>query len=125
MEIYPIAKHLHMTFAGLSLLGFIIRGYWMISGSKLLHAKPVKIIPHIVDTVLLASAVVLVVVTGLYPLKVDWVTLKLLLLVAYIILGTFALKRGKTKKTKIISFVAALITFFAIYGLAMHKPIIF
>ncbi|NVK89649.1 MAG: SirB2 family protein [Gammaproteobacteria bacterium] len=122
MEIYKIAKHLHMMFAGLSLLGFVIRGYWMISGSKLLNAKLVKILPHIVDTILLASAVVLVIVTGFYPLKFDWVTLKLVLLIAYIVLGTFALKRGKTKSIRVISFVAALVTFFAIYGVAMHKP---
>ncbi|WP_144392541.1 SirB2 family protein [Pleionea sediminis] len=123
MEIYPIVKHLHMTFAGLSLLGFVIRGYWMISGSKMLNAKPVKIVPHIVDTILLVSAVILVVMSGMYPLKVDFVTLKLLLLVAYIVLGTFALKRGKTKTIKIVAFIAALATFFAIYWAAMTKPV--
>ncbi len=123
MDIYSLTKHIHMTFAGLSFLGFIIRGYWMISGSNILHAKPVKIVPHVVDTVLLVSAIVLVVLTGFYPLKVDWVTLKVLLLVAYIILGTFALKRGKTKASKIICFILALITFISIYGLAIHKPI--
>ncbi|WMS86098.1 SirB2 family protein [Pleionea litopenaei] len=122
MEIYPITKHIHMMFAGLSLLGFVIRGYWMISGSKMLNAKPVKILPHIIDTVLLISAVVLVIVTGYYPLKFDWVTLKILLLVAYIVLGTFALKRGKTKTIKIVAFVLALVTFFAIYGTVIHKP---
>jgi len=122
MEIYPITKHIHMMFAGLSLLGFVIRGYWMISGSKMLNAKPVKILPHIIDTVLLVSAVVLVIVTGYYPLKFDWVTLKILLLVAYIVLGTFALKRGKTKTIKIVAFVLALVTFFAIYGTVIHKP---
>ncbi len=112
-----------MTFAGLSLLGFVIRGYWMISGSKMLNAKPVKIVPHIVDTILLVSAVILVVMSGMYPLKVDFVTLKLLLLVAYIVLGTFALKRGKTKTIKIVAFIAALATFFAIYWAAMTKPV--
>jgi uncharacterized membrane protein SirB2 len=112
-----------MTCAGLSFLGFIIRGYWMISGSKLLHTKPVKIVPHIIDTVLLLSAVVLEMLSGFYPLKVDWVTLKVLLLVVYIILGTFALKRGRTKPIKIICFVLAIITFLGIYGLAVHKPI--
>ncbi len=123
MDIYLITKHIHMTFAGLSLLGFVIRGYWMISGSKLLHAKPVKIVPHIVDTVLLASAVVLVIKTGMYPLKVDFVTLKLLLLIAYIILGTYALKRGKSKAVKVVAFIAALATFFTIYWAAIAKPV--
>ena len=123
MEIYPIAKHIHMTFAGLSFLGFVIRGYWMISGSNLLHKKPVKILPHIIDTILLLSAAVLVVLTGLYPLAVDFVTLKLLLLVAYIILGTFALKRGKTKAIKVASFVAALVIFLSIFAVAMHTPV--
>jgi uncharacterized membrane protein SirB2 len=122
VDIYSLTKHIHMTCAGLSFLGFIIRGYWMISGSKLLHARPVKIVPHVVDTVLLISAIVLVVITGFYPLKVGWVTLKVLLLVVYIILGTFALKRGRTKPIKILCFVLAVVTFLSIYGLAIHKP---
>lgn len=95
----------------------------MISGSNLLHKKPVKILPHIIDTILLLSAAVLVVVTGLYPLAVDFVTLKLLLLVAYIILGIFALKRGKTKAIKVASFVAALVIFLSMFAVAMHKPV--
>lgn len=122
MEIYPIVKHIHMTAAVLSLLGFILRGFWMFSDNNLLSAKPVKILPHIIDTVLLLAAIYLVVVTQMYPFVVNWVTAKVLLLVVYIVAGTIALKRGKTKQIKIIAFVVALLSVIGIFGIASTKP---
>ncbi len=122
MEYYGLIKHIHMTCAGLTLIGFLIRGYWMITRSAMLHSKPVKILPHIIDTVLLVSAIVLVFLSGLYPFKVDFVTLKLVLLLLYIILGTVALKRGKSKSVRILAFFLALATLLGIYASAMYKP---
>jgi len=108
MDTYLILKHSHVTIAVLSLLGFSLRGYWMLTESAWLQKKPVKILPHIVDTMLLLTALMLAVITGLYPFAVGWVTIKLVLLVAYIVLGTFALKRGKTKQSRTLFFVASL-----------------
>jgi len=61
-----------------------------------LQLKLTRILPHVIDTLLLVSAITLVIMSGQYPLESDWVTLKLVLLSLYIVLGTFALKRGKT-----------------------------
>lgn len=122
MEIYPIVKHIHMTAAVLSLLGFILRGFWMLSDSHLLSKKPVKILPHIIDTILLVAAIYLVVITQMYPFVVNWITAKVLLLVVYIVAGTIALKRGKTKQIKIIAFVIALLSVIGIFGIASVKP---
>lgn len=56
----------------------------------------VRILPHLIDTVLLASALTLVFWSGQYPFQQSLLTAKLLALLVYIALGTVALKRGKT-----------------------------
>lgn len=88
-----------------------------------LHYKLTRILPHIVDTLLLISAITLVIMSRQYPLASDWVTLKVGLLFVYILLGTFALKRGKTLAARRIFFVAALLTILAIFWTAIVKPV--
>jgi uncharacterized membrane protein SirB2 len=110
--------------AGLSLLGFLIRGYWMITENALLQSKPSKILPHIIDTLLLASAIYLVIILQVYPFVIDWVTVKVFLLIAYIVLGVIALKRGKTKKARIIAFILAVATVLGLFAVASIKPVL-
>lgn len=117
-----MVKHLHMTTAGLSLLGFLIRGYWMFTGNRLLRTKAVKILPHIIDTLLLASAIYLMIILRAYPFVIDWVTAKVLLLVVYIIAGTVALKTAKTKSMRVKAFFIGLITILSIFAIAFMKP---
>jgi uncharacterized membrane protein SirB2 len=71
---------------------------------------------------LLLSAIVLVVMSGQYPFVVAWVTIKIVLLVMYIVLGTLALKRGKTKQQRIAFLIASLLTVAAIFVVAALKP---
>ena len=111
-----------MACAVISLLGFLLRGYWMLVGSSWLFKKPVKILPHIVDTALLLSAIAMVVISGQYPFKVDWLTLKVVLLFVYIILGMMALKRGRSKQLRVICFILATLTMFSIFAVAGMKP---
>lgn len=122
MEYYTIIKHIHMSAAGLSLVGFLLRGYWVFTNNALLQAKPSKILPHIIDSILLVAAIALLVLSALNPFVVNWITAKIVLLVAYVILGTIALKRGKTKKVRVFAFVAALISVLAIFAIASVKP---
>ncbi len=122
MNTYIILKHLHVTFAVLSLLGFSLRGFWMLKESPMLQKKPVRILPHVNDSLLLLTAIMLAILTGFYPFVVGWVTLKVLLLVVYIVLGIFALKRGKTKQARTVFFFAALATILAIFAIAGIKP---
>jgi uncharacterized membrane protein SirB2 len=77
-----------------------------------------------VDTVVLISAIVLTVLVHQYPFVQAWLTVKLLLLVAYIVLGTIATKRGKTKAQRIAAFIAAILVFGFIYSVARtHNPL--
>ena len=119
---YLLVKQIHMTAASLSLLGFLIRGFWMYRESPLLQAKLTKILPHIIDTILLVSAIYLVITLQAYPFEVNWITAKVFLLVAYIVVGTIALKRGKTKKIRIVAFIISLLIILSIFAIAAIKP---
>ena len=83
----------------------------MIQESTLLEKKIVRIAPHVIDTVLLISAAVLVALTQQYPGIDAWLTVKVLALIAYIGLGVFAFRRGKTKIAR-VSYLAAAIAAF-------------
>jgi len=87
---YIALKHLHVTFVALSGLLFLVRGIWMLRASPNLEQRWARIVPHIVDTLLLASAIGLAVVSHQYPGQMPWLTAKVVGLVAYIVLGTSA-----------------------------------
>lgn len=118
---YPIVKHVHMACAAVTLALFILRGAWMMRGSPLLAARWVRIVPHVVDTVLLASAITLAVLIGNAPLTHGWLTAKVIGLVLYIVLGIVALRRGRTRAARIGAFVAALLVFGYIVSVAFTK----
>lgn len=116
-------KIIHSIAAVLSGLFFIIRGFWMLNEHRLLEHKFVKVAPHIIDTLLLASALYLCYLINFYPFQVDWLTAKLLALVLYIVVGTIALKRGKTKAIRATAFASALLIFAYIIGVAVTKNV--
>lgn len=118
---YLAVKHLHMTFAALSGMLFLLRGVLMLQDSALLQQRWAKIVPHAIDTVLLASALVMVFWSAQYPFVEGWLTAKVLALIAYILLGTIALKRGKTKQVRLAAFLAALAVFAYIVKVALTR----
>lgn len=118
---YLTVKAVHVGCAVLSIAGFAARGFLMLRDSSLLHARFVRIAPHVVDTVLLGSAVALAWMSGQYPFAQGWLTAKLLALIAYILLGTVALKRGRSKTVRAVAFALALGTAFYIVGVALTR----
>ena len=104
-----------------SIVGFAVRWIWMIQSSPILQKRWVRIVPHINDTVLLLSAIALVMMTSQYPGPATWINAKIVALLAYIILGTVALKRGMTKRIRVISGILAILTFFYIAMVALSK----
>lgn len=120
---YFAIKHLHVTCVVLSALGFLLRGYWMISGSPLLKSLPARVMPHLIDSALLLSAITLAVLIQQYPFEAAWVTAKVIGLLAYIVLGTVALKRGRTRSQRIAAFVAALSVYAWIVSVALTKNV--
>lgn len=121
---YLAVKHVHMTCAALSIILFFVRGLWMLAGSPLLQQRWAKVVPHIMDTVLLASALTMVVWSSQYPFVQNWLTAKIVALVAYVVLGTIALKRGQTKGVRIGAFILALLVFGYIVKVAVTKQVI-
>lgn len=120
---YVLLKHLHLTTIALTLALFLLRGVWMMADSPRLQARWVRIVPHVNDTLLLASGIGLAVLLQQYPLVHGWLTAKLFALIAYIVLGTFALKRGKTRSQRIAAWVAALLVFAYMAAVAVaHDP---
>ena len=118
---YLALKYFHMACAALSGSLFVLRGIWMLRESAMLQRRWVRIAPHVVDTLLLTSAVIMVIWSRQYPFVQNWLTAKVLALIIYIALGTIALKRGRNKTVRACAFIAALAVFAYIGLVAMTK----
>jgi len=118
---YAALKIIHVISVIFSYLLFMLRGIWMMQNSSILQRRWVKILPHVIDTVLLASAVTLVTMIQQYPGMSTWLSTKIGGLLLYIILGMMALRFGKSRKIKIISWITAQIVFFYIVLVALTK----
>lgn len=123
MGFYSVLKHVHVSTAVITFCLFFLRGCWMLVDSPRLERPWVRIVPHVNDTLLLASAVTMAALIQQYPFVDGWLTAKILALLAYIGLGTVALKRGRTKTVKIAAWIAALVVFGYIVSVALnHDP---
>jgi uncharacterized membrane protein SirB2 len=118
---YIVVKYLHMSCAALSGSLFLLRGVWMLRDSRMQQQRWVKVAPHLIDTLLLGSALVMVFWSGQYPFEQPWLTAKVLALVGYIVLGSIALKRGKTKAIRTWALVASLALFAYIVAVALTR----
>jgi len=121
---YTQLKTLHVGAVALSLGLFALRGLWMLRGDARLQLPWVRVLPHLVDTVLLASAVWLALHIGQTPLRDAWLTAKVIGLLAYIVLGSIALKRGRSVAVRRSAFAAALCTFAYIVSVALTKRVL-
>lgn len=118
---YLALKHLHVTCVVLSGLGFCLRGAWMLVESPLRQHRLTRILPHLVDTLLLGSALSMAWMSGQYPFVNGWLTAKLFGLLAYILLGMMALKRGRTLTIRLRYFCLALLAYAYIVGVALSR----
>ena len=116
-----IIKTIHIVCALLSISGFVGRGVLMIKGSPLLTARWVKVSPHIIDTVLLVSAIILASQWGWAALQMPWLLAKIIALLVYIVLGSLALRPGRSQSVRVSAWLAAIITFAYIVSVALTK----
>lgn len=120
---YLALKNLHLATLTITLALFLLRGAWMMADSPRLQARWVRIVPHVNDTLLLISGIALAVLIQQYPLVHGWLTAKLFALIVYIVVGTLALKRGKTKSQRVAAWFAALLVFGYMVAVALaHDP---
>lgn len=119
--LYYWLKQVHVYSVMLSFALFLLRGGWVLSGRSLPRQRVLRALPHTVDTVLLGSALWLTIIIQQYPFRDTWLTVKVLLLLAYIVLGSLALRRAPTRATRAVAFVAAVVTFLFLYSVARQR----
>ena len=123
-EYYLVLRNIHIGCAIATIALFVLRGALMLADSPWQRNVVLRYLPHAVDTVLLTTALILTTVIHQYPFAVDWLTVKVVLLVAYIVLGSIALKRGRTKAIRVVALVAALATVAFLVSVARaHHPL--
>lgn len=120
---YLTVKHLHILFAGLTITLFVLRGGFTVVAARPLIPRIWKVLPHIVDTVLLALGVWLAFMLRLNPFHVAWLGVKLLCVIAYIVLGVLAFRIKRPYWLRLALFVAAIAMFAFVVSIAvLHDP---
>jgi len=123
-EYYLALRSVHIACAILTITLFVLRGGLMLANSPWQQNVALRYLPHAVDTVLLTTALMLTSVIHQYPFAAGWLTTKVVLLVVYIVLGSIALKRGRTKQIRVAAFIAALATIAYLVTVARtHHPL--
>ncbi len=121
---YTAIKMLHMSCAALSGSFFLVRGIWMLRASTLLDRRWVKILPQVIDSILLVSALTMVFWSGQYPFAQPWLGAKVVALVLYIILGVIALRTGRTLAVRASALAGALLAFAYIVSVAVTRQVV-
>jgi uncharacterized membrane protein SirB2 len=123
LDFYPQIKLIHIAAVLLSGGLFFLRGLALHLGGRWPMAAPVRYSSYAIDTVLLVAALMLAAMLHQYPFVHGWLTMKVVLLVVYIVLGSFALKRGRTRTIRVLCWLAALAVYAFIITVARaHHP---
>jgi uncharacterized membrane protein SirB2 len=124
LEFYPQIKAVHIAAVIASGSLFALRGAAVQFGAKWAMAAPLRYLSYSIDTVLLTAALMLATILHQLPFVHGWLTAKVLLLVCYVVLGTFALKRGRTRAVRTSCWIAALLVYLFIVSIARaHHPL--
>jgi uncharacterized membrane protein SirB2 len=120
---YLTLKAVHVSAVAVSGTLFALRGAWRLARPDAIFTRPLRILPHLVDTVLLLSALALAATWVRNGAPVDWLAAKVIALVAYIVLGIVALRRGLRAPSRLAALVAAALVFGYIVSVALtHSP---
>ena len=123
IDLYPVIKLIHVTAVVLSGGLFALRGLLLNLGLDWVMARPVRRLSSTIDSILLAAAVLLAIVTEQYPFVDGWLTAKVLLLIVYIVLGYCAFWTAKSRGARLAFWLAALLVFAFIVSIALaHDP---
>ena len=124
IELYPQIRAVHIVVVIASGALFALRGAGVLSGARWPMAAPLRYLSYSIDSVLLTAALMLIAVLPAAVFDNQWLTVKLTLLVIYIVLGSLALKRGRSARVRGVCYVAALALFAAVVGIARtHQPL--
>ena len=118
---YSTIKLIHESAVALSFAGFFARGLGMLGNAAWIRHRLAKTLPHVVDTVLILSAIALAWMLRLTPTNAPWIAAKIGGLVVYIGLGLLALRFGRTKAIRASAWALAMLTFLWIVSVAIAK----
>tara|TARA_R110001599_G_scaffold353459_1_gene592620 strand:+ start:333999 stop:334415 length:417 start_codon:yes stop_codon:yes gene_type:complete len=118
---FETLKLLHMSSAFLSIGGFTLRGYWMLTDNGHLQKRVTRMLPHLLDTVLLGSAIGMLVIWRVDPFSLSWLSAKIVALLVYIGLGMVAFRFGTSRRARWLAFALALLTVAYIVTVAYTK----
>ena len=121
MSNFELLKLLHISCAFLSIGGFTLRGYWMFTDNPRLRQRATRVLPHMVDTLLLGSAIGMLVIWQMNPLSLAWLSAKIIALLVYIGLGMVAFRFGATLQVRQVAFALALLTVAYMVAVAYTK----
>lgn len=119
--LYTTLKITHLTCVLLTYLLFLTRGVWLVRDPQALSKPWVRVVPHVVDTVLLGSAIGLVLITRQYPGEQVWLTVKIIALVLYIALGLLAFRVCRKRATRLAAWITAQLVFVYIVLVALTR----
>ncbi|MEO8063545.1 MAG: SirB2 family protein [Pseudomonadota bacterium] len=124
IEFYPQIKGVHVAAVIASGVLFFVRGLGLNVGLKWMMAAPLRYLSYGIDTVLLTAALMLATLLHQAPFVDAWLTVKVVLLVVYVVLGSFALKRGRTPAARWSAFAAAITVYLFILSVTRaHDPL--
>jgi uncharacterized membrane protein SirB2 len=124
IEFYPQIKLIHITSISASGALFALRALAVQLGQRWAMLGPIRYLSYTVDTVLLTSALMLMTMLHQFPFVNSWLTVKVALVIVYIVLGTFALKRASVQRTRLVCAIAALLVFGMVVSIARtHSPL--
>ena len=118
---YALLKTIHQSAVVISFAGFFVRGVGMLNDATWLRHRAVKTLPHVVDTILIVSAVWLAWILRLTPANAPWIGAKIIGLLVYIAVGMIALRFGRTKGVRASAWIGAMLVFGYIVSVAVAK----
>lgn len=124
LDLYPDVRSAHIALVAISGALFFARGIAVMTGAAWAMQPAVRRMSVLIDTALLAAALLLLYMLQLNPWAVGWLGTKMGLLFVYIVLGSFALKRARTSRVRWMCFVAALLCLGFMVSVAVaHSPL--
>lgn len=123
IELYPQIKSLHILLVLLSGALFALRGGAALFDARWPRYALVRYSSYTIDTFLLTSAAMLATILPRAMFSNGWLTVKLVWVVVYIVLGVFAMRPRRSRQARMLCYFAALLVFIGIIGIArQHNP---
>jgi uncharacterized membrane protein SirB2 len=124
---YATLKLIHISAVALSFVGFAARGVGVLGGAGWVRQRIIRVLPHVIDTVLLVSALGMLWIVRLSPWATPWLRAKVIGLMLYIALGVIVLRRAppgraaRPRAMQLVAWVGALVVFGYIVSVALTK----